>query len=456
MNEYKCEVCGGNIVLQENENCGVCDSCGRRQRIQKYSRPISFKENSSIQDSDNIENYITRIEIFLSDKDWINADRYCEKVLDLDPKNGWAYAYKLMIDFKCSDFSELSNINKNPSDMTNFKLAIENADDELSDELNKVCGKLANKFEKEANEKKYKYAKQTMNFAKTKEDIYEAKKLFAELNNYKDSAELVARCDKLADDFGNEKYLGELNKAKELMNKTIDFVYAGKIANAIKKKYKISDSNLETDIVNYFKFNNYKEARNILANISHSYSDVQNYDDNCIEFISEFNVSKEKINMIEDCLSQKVENPEKFKKDSKTKTPFVYKIIPIVLALLLVFVGFFYLNYSKGNVKVSINSLYTNGSEKPDLIILYNIKNSSFTGKIDSIDFVVYVSDLNNNYLGYITTSLNSMNLNHGDSNTYTTTINYQYNNSFYNTLINSSYKNLKFEFKIENLKYSK
>ena len=43
-----------------------------------------------------VTSLLERAEMFLADGDWDNADAYCEKVLDMEPKNGTAYLYKLM------------------------------------------------------------------------------------------------------------------------------------------------------------------------------------------------------------------------------------------------------------------------------------------------------------------------------------------------------------------------
>jgi len=45
---------------------------------------------------------LKRAAIFLEDKEWDMADRYCEKALDIDPENAEAYLYKAMLDFKMS------------------------------------------------------------------------------------------------------------------------------------------------------------------------------------------------------------------------------------------------------------------------------------------------------------------------------------------------------------------
>ena len=56
-----------------------------------------------------IQQLLKRIEIFLYNDDWQDANSYCEKVLDIEPENGQAYVYKLLGQAKVSSLSELVN-----------------------------------------------------------------------------------------------------------------------------------------------------------------------------------------------------------------------------------------------------------------------------------------------------------------------------------------------------------
>ncbi|MBQ6181918.1 MAG: toll/interleukin-1 receptor domain-containing protein [Ruminococcus sp.] len=70
-------------------------------------------EHSSAEDrspaSQNLdpEKMLQRIEIFLSDKDFENASRYCERVLDNDPECAQAYFFKFLAENSCSTPEEL-------------------------------------------------------------------------------------------------------------------------------------------------------------------------------------------------------------------------------------------------------------------------------------------------------------------------------------------------------------
>ena len=55
---------------------------------------------------------IERMYIFLEDGNWNKANEYCERILDLSPKNTDAYIGKLMIDYKINQISNFENCKK--------------------------------------------------------------------------------------------------------------------------------------------------------------------------------------------------------------------------------------------------------------------------------------------------------------------------------------------------------
>lgn len=60
--------------------------------------------------SANTAALLERAFIFLEDSKWEEADEYCEKVLDLEPKNADAYLGKLMVDLKVTTRRDLENV----------------------------------------------------------------------------------------------------------------------------------------------------------------------------------------------------------------------------------------------------------------------------------------------------------------------------------------------------------
>ena len=60
-----------------------------------------------------VDSLLKRVFIFLEDGDFDSADEYCEKVLDLDPKNALAYLGKLMADLEVEKKEDLVNCKEN-------------------------------------------------------------------------------------------------------------------------------------------------------------------------------------------------------------------------------------------------------------------------------------------------------------------------------------------------------
>lgn len=88
-------------------------------------KPILSKEadNTSV---GKITPYLKRVSIFLEDGDWLSANNYCEKILDIDPENAEAYMGKLLSEYKCHTQTELFSLtesikaNKNYSKVIRF------------------------------------------------------------------------------------------------------------------------------------------------------------------------------------------------------------------------------------------------------------------------------------------------------------------------------------------------
>lgn len=78
------------------------------KKIIHKNESSSGTNGSSKSSNDAISNYLKRVEIYISDGDWQNADAYCEKALDLDAENGESYKYKLLIEFESKNLEELA------------------------------------------------------------------------------------------------------------------------------------------------------------------------------------------------------------------------------------------------------------------------------------------------------------------------------------------------------------
>lgn len=83
-----------------------------------------------------VTSLLERAEMFLADGDWDNADAYCEKVLDMEPKNGTAYLYKLMAELHTRRQGELANQEHSFDGNSNYQKVQRFGEEKLICELN--------------------------------------------------------------------------------------------------------------------------------------------------------------------------------------------------------------------------------------------------------------------------------------------------------------------------------
>lgn len=114
--------------------------------IQSSSMSVSGTANSNIQTNkrdininpDNIEPTITRIEIFIEDKEWDKATAYAEAALDFFPTDYRLYKYLLLSDLKCQSVSELKRCKSSFASNDHYKKLIRYADEPLKKEINGI------------------------------------------------------------------------------------------------------------------------------------------------------------------------------------------------------------------------------------------------------------------------------------------------------------------------------
>lgn len=178
------------------------------QHYQEFIRIFNeLKTNNSPQNNalpegsgqPSINGLIERIFIFLEDGDFSKADQYCERVLDIDPKQAKAYVGKLMVDLKVKNELDLKNQSL-PNDLTdnpNFVRACKYADSTLQSTLNSYVDSIKKRVEEaERNSppRKYETAKKCFESAKTSNDFIQAAHLFEEISDFEDSQSYIRKC----------------------------------------------------------------------------------------------------------------------------------------------------------------------------------------------------------------------------------------------------------------------
>lgn len=146
-----------------------------------------------------ISKYLERIEIFLQDKEWAEADAYAEKVLDIDPKCVEAYFGKLLAELQVSKKENLKKC-KLPFDKAkNYPKVLRYADAELKAFLENSIEYIKERNETERKEEIYKNAVAAMNGAVTEKDFKSAGEKFKTILEYKDAKTLAEQCSEKAE-----------------------------------------------------------------------------------------------------------------------------------------------------------------------------------------------------------------------------------------------------------------
>ena len=96
-------------------------------------KPVATKETVVVQQTGgtNIAPLLKRAFMFLEDGDWISANEYCEKVLDIDPENAQAYLGKLMAELKANSLKSLKDQDEAFDSKINYQKAVRFADERL-------------------------------------------------------------------------------------------------------------------------------------------------------------------------------------------------------------------------------------------------------------------------------------------------------------------------------------
>ena len=142
----------------------------------------------------NIAPLLERAFMFLEDGDWKSADEYCEKVLDLDPKNAKAYVGKLMSELHVRKEGDLVEEKLPFDDKSNYQKAVRFADATLKDELTGYVKSIKERNENNRLDGLYHDAVYKMNSAKNEAAYREAAKLFSAITEWKDSKKLADSC----------------------------------------------------------------------------------------------------------------------------------------------------------------------------------------------------------------------------------------------------------------------
>ncbi|MBQ7384744.1 MAG: TIR domain-containing protein [Clostridia bacterium] len=169
--------------------------------------PTVVKETVVSVSDTRVSPLLERASMFLEDEDWANANRYYEKVLDLDPKNAYAYVGNLMATLHVKKQEQLKDCEQ-PFDGNNYyQKAIRFADDELKATLEGYIEHINTRVENERIEGIYDMATAAMQNAHSEQEYKDAAYIFKRIHPYKDSEELTEKCFELAEEARKDRIL---------------------------------------------------------------------------------------------------------------------------------------------------------------------------------------------------------------------------------------------------------
>lgn len=319
----------------------------------------SNKENLITEQSTSIQNntepLLERAFMFLEDKEFKSADEYCEKVLDINPKDATAYLGKLMVDLNISKRSQLKNNHEPFENNQNYQKALRFGDKKLINELKSYNEFIIKRNEQQRIDEMYNSAVNKMENSYTEEMYLDAAKRFNLLENYKNSVELAQKCK---------------DAAKECVYKK-----AGDIISGNKPTLAYYESALKI----YQKIKGYKDTEKIIQDIIEK-----------IEIIK----AEEKEKIERERIEKELKNKRR-KKIIKTttiiSTPIICAVIVFVILLNTVILPSINYDkaielYNKKDYYNSLNSFYkypdykdSNKYVKKNLNELNNIINSSIS-----------------------------------------------------------------------------
>lgn len=165
--------------------------------IRGIKKIISEDETNAIAPNVPTNNYATllrRAFIFLEDKNWKEADEYCEKVLDLNPECGEAYLGKLMAEMHVQKQESLADCEESFEDNGNYLKALRFGSKELKTALSGYIEHIKERNENARNDEIYNNAVNAMKEADCKEDFEIIVLKLESIIGWKDAVEQIEIC----------------------------------------------------------------------------------------------------------------------------------------------------------------------------------------------------------------------------------------------------------------------
>ncbi len=157
---------------------------GIKKIIEADKSKQSVKE-TVIVDANNaaVAPLLERVYLFLEDEKWEDANIYCEKVLDIDPKNAEAYLGKLMVELQVRNRKQLADCDVPFDNSDNYSKVLRFGDEALEAEMRGYIMTII-----------YNSARKAMDSANSEESFKEAADAFAVVSGFEDADALAQQC----------------------------------------------------------------------------------------------------------------------------------------------------------------------------------------------------------------------------------------------------------------------
>ena len=167
---------------------------GIKKIVSAGASKAEVKETVAVGGNVNVEPLLERAFMFLEDDDWGEANEYCEKVLDQDPKNARAYLGKLMAECRACRMEDLQNCRQPFDGNGNYNKILRFADPKLIETLKGYIAHINERNENARLTGIYDSAVSAMNEANSENGYKAAAEIFKTVPGFKDADFLVEKC----------------------------------------------------------------------------------------------------------------------------------------------------------------------------------------------------------------------------------------------------------------------
>ncbi len=98
MKQLTCEMCGSHDLIKQ-DGVYICPRCGVRYSVEE-AKKMMVEGTICIDDTKELNNFLIRAKLFLEETNFIAANEYAEKALDMAPEYSEAYVIKLLCELK--------------------------------------------------------------------------------------------------------------------------------------------------------------------------------------------------------------------------------------------------------------------------------------------------------------------------------------------------------------------